>query len=53
MTPDERYMLIKKYEKEISYHDRQAFEYRQKLKKLNPNMNGKNEWLFGETRSKL
>jgi DNA-directed RNA polymerase subunit F len=48
MTPDERYMLIKQYEKEIAYHDRKAFEYRQKLKKLHPNRNGKQEWLNGE-----
>jgi hypothetical protein len=28
--------------------NRKAFEYRQKLKKLHPNRNGKQEWLNGE-----
>lgn len=48
MTPDERYMLIKQYQKKIAYYERKAFEYKQILKKLNPNRNGKQEWLNGE-----
>ena len=36
MDPDTRYMLIKKLEKEVSYHDRKAFEAREELKKLRP-----------------
>ncbi len=46
MNADERYMLKQAYEKKVSYHDRQAFEFRQKLKELKKEGNKikKREW---------